>query len=158
MDHTTRDEIELDLDGTIDAAIKTLQKLKKQYPGGRIHLTSDYEFGESYPKLKLEFVREKDAAEMALDKWRGKLERYASLCAAARAYKAEGDEYPRSHEIAELRNELGAWAESRFGSLVIFDGDVVMWDFEGTYRRDGSWVMRRWTPDLAAMMTEPTEG
>jgi hypothetical protein len=142
MSKTTRDEINLDLDGTIDAAIKKLQKLKKQYPGGRINLTSDYEYGESYPRLRLEFTRKKEPIELEYDRWREKLSRFGALNTAARAYEAEGDKYPRAAELAALEAELGAWAKSsRMGSLAIYDGELLMSGFDGAYTRDGEY---RW--------------
>ena len=58
-DKTTRDEINIDLDGTIDRAIKELQRLKKLYPKGKISLENEYEYGESYARLKLNFTRDK---------------------------------------------------------------------------------------------------
>lgn len=153
MSKTTRDEINLDLDGTIAAAIKKLEKLKKQHPDGRLNLTSDYEYGESYPRLKLEFTRPKEPVELEYDKWREALSRYSALCSSARAYQAEGDTYPRADELATLKEELGAWAGSRMGSLAIYNGELLMSDFDGAYRRDGTYVWKTMMhPDMVQAM------
>lgn len=143
MGKTTRDEINLDLDGTIDAAIKKLHALKKKYPDGRINLTSDHEYGESYPRLKLEFTRPKEPVEIEYDMWREKQSRYSELCAAARAYEREGDTYPRAAELAALKEELGCFADNRMSMLQIYDGEVITTDMmRGGRRRDGTWVFR----------------
>jgi hypothetical protein len=139
---TTSDEINIDLDGTIDGAIKKLQQFKKKYPKGRISLENEYEYGESYARLKLHFTRDKQPVELEYDKWREKLSQYGALLTAARAYDAEGDKYPREADLAALKDELGAWANNRLGSLTIFGNEVLMSDFEGAYRRDGTWIMR----------------
>jgi hypothetical protein len=142
MGKTTRDEISVDLDGTIDAAIKKLQKLKKQYPDGRLNLTSDYEYGESYPHLKLEFTRNKEPIEQELEAWKEKRGRYDSMRNAAAAFASEGAEYPRSAELAELKDELGYFAEP-MSSLVYGDGEVLVSNMFGTRTRSGEW--RSWT-------------
>jgi hypothetical protein len=153
MADTTRDEIDIDLDGSITKAINKLTKLKKLYPKGQIRLTNEYEYGESYAKLKLEFVRAKDTAEREFDKWQAKLRQLDELRAAARAFKSEGVEYPRIDEIAALEKELGAWAKGRrLGGLTIIGNDVYMHDMMlGAFDREGSWAFKTMMhPDLRA--------
>jgi hypothetical protein len=154
MSKTTHDEISIDLDGTIDSAIKKLQKLKKDYPKGRISLENEYEYGESYARLKLHFTRDKEPVELELEGWREKLNRYAALCSAASAYAANGDKYPRETELADLKKELGCWADDHWGgSLTIVDGEVLMYGFHGAQTRDGTWRLKTFShPDMRAAM------
>ena len=142
---TTSDWIDIDLDGSIDAAIRKLQKLKKEYPNGRIELGSHSEYGESYEHLRLNFTRGKTPIELEYDKWKAKMEALGELRGAARTFAAEGMEYPRAAEMATLEEELGAWAKSSFrmGWLSIWDGEIVFQDMmRGGYRRDGTWAFR----------------
>ena len=164
MGKTTHDEINLDLDGTIDAAIKKLTKLKKDYPKGRIRLTSDCEYGETYPRLKLEFTRPKKPIEIELEAWKEKQGRFAAHETAARAYAANGDPYPRADEMAALKEELGYFVPDRMGWLQIWDDNtIVMWDsMRGAQTRDGTWVARTFMADqfdaiLKQAETEPQE-
>lgn len=146
MSKTTSDWIDIDLNGSIDAAIKKLTKLKAQYPKGRIEIGSHMEYGEHYEHTRLHFTRPKGAVELEYDKWKGKLELLGQLRERARAFAAEGMEYPRAGEIAALEDELGAWGKSSFsmGWLAIWDGEVVFHDqLRGAYRRDGTWTFRR---------------
>jgi hypothetical protein len=161
MADTTRDEIDIDLDGSITKAINKLTKLKKLYPKGQIRLTNEYEYGESYAKLKLEFVRPKDSVELECDKWSAKLRQLDELRSAARAFKSEGVEYPRTDEIVALEKELGAWAQGRHvGGLTIFGDAVYMHDMMlGAYDREGSWVFKSMMhPDLRTEWLESTIG
>lgn len=140
-DKTTRDEIDIDLDGTINHAIKELERLKKLYPKGKIWLTSDTEYGETYPRLRLEFTRPKTAIEIELAEWRDKLGRYSQLATAAQAYEREGDVYPRAEELIALKSELGCFTD-RMTSLVIHGDEILAWGFDGARTRDGQWRMR----------------
>lgn len=141
MSKTTRDAIEIDLNGSIDKAIRKLQGLKKKYPGGELDFTSEMEYGERYEKLYLRFERDKEPVEIELDKWRAKRERYGVLASAAAAFEGEGAPYPRAEELAALKEELGCWT-GRMCSLGIYDGEVLAQGFHGARRRDGTWVWR----------------
>jgi hypothetical protein len=136
---TTRDEINIDLDGSIDAAIAKLRHLKKSYPDGRISLETDYEYGESYARLKLAFQRPMEPVEIEFEKWRDKKRRFEEMNKAAHAYSREGDSYPRLGEMDALKQELGAFA-APMAQLCIFDQEVVAWTFDGYQRRDGTWA------------------
>jgi len=142
MGKTTRDQVEIDLGGPIDRAIAKLKKLKVKYPDGKIELTSETEYGERYEKLYLNFTRDKKPVELEYDRWRTKLTRYGELSAAARAYESEGDAYPRAALLEALREELGCWADNYFGSLTIYQDEVLLWSIQGARRRDGTWVLR----------------
>lgn len=145
MGKTTRDEIDIDLNGSIDRAIKELQRLKRLYPRGKISLENEYEYGESYARLKLQFTRKKEPLELEYDKWRDKLEHLGKLRRYAAAYEHEGDAYPRQSELDALVAELGAWAQDdwRMGSLTIFDGELLMHDHcRGGFTREGEWRYR----------------
>lgn len=141
MSNTTSDYIDLDLDGTITAAIKKLAKLKGQYPKGVIDLTSHYEYGESYPRLRLNFTRPKDKMELELESTKASLGKLRALYAARKAFTDEGQEYPRENEIAKLEETLGVFAKNPNGWLQIYGEQIVMYDpMLGAYTREGDWA------------------
>lgn len=145
IEKTTRDWIEIDLDGTIDAAIKKLTKLKKEYPKGKLYLDNYMEYGEHYSRLRIDFTRPKEPIELEYDEWRKKLEQHRALRHAARTFANEGLEYPRQAEMDALTGELGAWAEDDGwggGSLSITGDELVMHGFRGGQRRDGTWAYK----------------
>jgi hypothetical protein len=145
MSKTTDDYIDIDLNGTIDAAIKKLTQLKKEYPKGRIDVGTYTEYGETYHYTRLEFSRPKEPVELEYDKWRAKFDALGKLRQAARAFRDEGAEYPREAELAALTEELGAWADTHrsMAMLSIYGGEVIMQDMlRGGYRRDGTWVFK----------------
>jgi hypothetical protein len=147
---TTRDSVQIDLDGSIDDAIAKLTELKAEYSDGEISLETDYEYGESYARLYLRFTRPKEPIEIEFEGWQAKLARLGELRAARRTIEAEGLDYPRKDEIAALEAELGEWGSAnRFaGSLTIFDGEVLFHDMmRGAFRRDGTWVLRSMMAD-----------
>lgn len=141
MKQTTRDEININLDGSIDSAIKELNRLKKLYPKGEISLENEYEYGVSYARLKLNFTRPLEPIEIELGRWHAKREKFDAMRKAAKAYKSEGDRYPRADEMAALEEELGGLAEPS-SSLIIHGGEIVAWGFEGIKSKDGRWIMR----------------
>ncbi len=132
MTKTTRDEIDIDLDGTIDHAIKELQRLKKLYPKGRIGLETEHSYGESYPRLRLSFTRQKEPVEIEYDKLAAKRARLADLRAGAQVFAKEGAPYPRAKELEKLEVELGELSNPR-AALVIMNGEIVAFDWIANY-------------------------
>lgn len=158
---TTRDEINIDLDGSIDEAIAELRRMKKLYPKGEVSLENEYEYGESYARLKLRFTRPMEPVEIELEKWRTKRRKYDELSKAAAAYKREGDVYPRAAELKKLGDELGCFADS-MAELVIFGGEVIAMDyFRGGCTRDGKVRLRSLLgmppPELPSAPEQPPE-
>jgi hypothetical protein len=141
MANTTRDEINIDLNGSIDAAIAKLRRLKKHYPDGKISLENEYKYGESYARLKLAFCRPMEPVEIELRKWTTALRSFRELQRAAETYNREGDSYPRLAEMESLAGELGAFV-APMASLCILDNEVVSQTFEGLQRRDGTWAAK----------------
>jgi len=144
MKNTVHDQIEIDLDGSIEDAIAKLAALKAEYPDGEISLENEYAHGESYAKLYLQFTREKTEAEVNLEAEQAKLSTYRSLLAARQTFTSEGQEYPRNSEIEALEAELGAFAKNAGGWLQLYDGEVIMYDgMIGGYDREGRMRFKR---------------
>jgi hypothetical protein len=145
MTKTTRDEINIDIDGSIDHAIAELKRLKKLYPNAQIQLTSDYEYGESYERLKLRFERPKTPVEIELEGWQQKVNLLNQMRQAARAYSAEGDPYPRQEEMKKLEKELGCFAEP-MGRLLISGDEIVIDNLDTVRTQNGKVRWRRCGP------------
>lgn len=145
---TVWDEIDIDLAGSIGKAIAELTRLKALYPKGKISLENEYEYGESYARLKLRFTRPMEPLEIECASWREKRARFEALYSAAEAYEREGDAYPRAAELKESRAELGCFADP-MSSLVIFGDEILAARHDGGRTRDGKWRWRAvWAPDM----------
>ena len=144
MTETTRDSIDIreELSGPIDDVIARLTELKAKYPDGEIEITTETEYGEVYERAYLNFTRDKTPLEIEYTKVSGQMHLLRKLRIEEAAFNNNGAEYPRADEIKSLEEELGAFSKNGFGDLQIFDNELVLYDFTGAVKRDGTVAFR----------------